>query len=203
MTMVVARSFRRFAMGIIVIVTRTGQHHHAVVQATPPKDLPAQALERFRRKALLKDSSHPVLQHIPHGAPSFVLGGKTIAMADLTPLTDLFTPDAVVTMDGVPQTSLPVFVYQSQTHPNVRVILDDKKNLIKAYSIIGTSDSIDLLPVDATTFAQVNSATDVDTSALGEYEMVCAHDVCLETFISFLLKKKTGFLTPINNTKPG
>lgn len=142
------------------------------VQATPPANIPPQALEHFRMKAWIKDSSHLVLQDIPHGAPSFALGGKTIDFASLEPMTGLFSTDAIVMVNGKKETPH-VFVYESPHHPDLRVILDEKKNLIKAYEMKpGRTDSIDLLPIDATTFAEVDSSTDVNKTLVAAFEMV-------------------------------
>ena len=156
-------------MKIVLALTTLSTHISVVMGHTPT--VPHAVLAKFKRKDALKDSWVPTLKTVPRGVDSFDIGGTRVAFDDLEPINDLFAADAVVKVNGVPQAPK-VFVYTSKTHPEVRVVLDDRKHLIKASMRRPNGNEIDLLPIQGHTFAEVDIANDVDLAKLESFEMV-------------------------------
>ena len=134
-------------------------------------NIPTEVIDKFREKALLKPSWKPSGQVIPPSATSFLIGGLTINFADLEPVMGIFSPDAKVLVNGLPQPPK-VFVFTTAAHPEVRVILDDRGVFVKAALSEGPTNIIELVPISRRTFVEVNADTDIDWDNVDQDELV-------------------------------
>ena len=157
-----------------------------IVQAQPPPidrgNVPPEVIEKFRQGASLKPSWRADTQVITPNAESFVIYNRVIYFDDLQPMTDLLPEDAYVLVNGWQQPGnrhAQIFVHRSQTHPDVRVVLDDRGDLLKAtWTDIQTGNVVELLPVSRRTFVQVDEAADIDWNAVEQMGLVrCCHNL--------------------------
>lgn len=121
-------------------------------------------LKKFIKKTALRDDWSPKggFKKIPKGQKNFEIDGVDVQIDDLEPMDDLFAEGAEVLVDGVKKEELKVHVYRSKANPDVRVVLDDSKDIIKA-----SKGDVDLVPIGyGDNFAEIDAPTDIDFSKL-------------------------------------
>ena len=136
---------------------------------------PAPVIEKFKQKAGLKKSVVPAVQTVGRRSKSFKIGGEAVSFDQLVPVSDLFAPGAKVMIDGVEQDPQ-VFLYESPANPGVKVLLDNRKKLIKASKRKSNGDITDILPVERNRFAEVNPE-DLDETQFEGYNTVSSNIV--------------------------
>lgn len=146
---------------LLAIFSLAGASHSRVMQ---------DAIEKVKQKAGLRHDWDPSLKEIPKGANYFTIAGRVVHLGDLVPAQDLFTDDAEILIDGVRQPPK-TLLYKSRVHRGVTVILDDKKDLIKASLTLPNGDEIDLIHLSGSTFAEVDADKDIDLSQFTDFEI--------------------------------
>jgi hypothetical protein len=138
--------------------------------------LPEGAEEAWREKHDLRDDCVPILQTIEPGADSFFINGGEndgieIEMNTLLPMATLFAEGAMIIIGGVEQVPT-VYVYKSEAHDDIRVVLDDDMNFVSASMDLPNGHLIDLVRVDGSVFAEYDSETCIDYSKYDGYVAV-------------------------------
>lgn len=126
--------------------------------------------KNLREKVGLKRTSKLKLQTVRRRDKSFKIGEEDVQFNDLVPVSNLFAPGAKVMIDGVEQEPQ-VFLYESTTDKEVKVLLDKKKTLIKASKRKANGDLTDIIHVDKDEFLEVDPS-DVDDSQFEGYDSV-------------------------------
>lgn len=144
----------------------------------PPADLPPQAnvpdhvIDGFRQRNKIKESWVPNVKTVARGSPHFMIDGEKVNFNKLVPMDDLYVPGAVINIDDVPHPAVS-YVYYDTDHPDVRVILDEDKNLFRASRLLPDGDIIDLVLLDDNeSFAEFDSVVDLDLSDSDQFEAV-------------------------------
>ena len=146
------------------------QAHHDDNEYSP--EVPASVIQRFIDQDALRDDWEPVLREVSKGSKSFEIGGITVDKSDLIPDTDIFTSDATITVDGVQKTPR-ILVYKSKRHHDeIRAVLDDDKELVRASLRRHNGDEVDLVAIEGTTFAEIDADRDIDIKKLEGLEVV-------------------------------
>jgi hypothetical protein len=130
--------------------------------------LPEGAEDDWRDQYDITDDCEPIFQTIESGADSFFINGDEIETSDLTPMDTLFSEGAMVTIGGVTQTPK-IYIYQSEAHPGVRVVVDDDMNVVSASMDRDNGHLLSLVQVVGSEFAEYDSETCLDDSKYEGY----------------------------------
>ena len=142
----------------------------------PEANVPQHVLDMFREKAALRDGFEPKYKQLRKGVKSFDIDGITVDIDDLVPVDNLFAPGAKVIIDNEEQPPK-IYLHKSKTHPEVKVLLDDNKDVIKASMKRKNGVDVDLVPVYRDTFAEFDNEA-IDFSKLEGLEMVRLQIFC-------------------------
>jgi hypothetical protein len=137
------------------------------------------AVEQLRQRARLKETWDPFVQTVSNDFPVFVIGGTTVPLADLVPMDNLFSPDAIGLVDGTEEPT-ETTVYRSVSYPSIYALMDDNQSLLRAFRLLPDGNILELVPIDKTSFAEIDTFRDMEPFEQEEADEVCTKYLYVE-----------------------